>query len=355
MSDHAKCSPSGYSRWSTCSLSIEMDETLPDTASVYADKGSELHATGDKHLKAGTNPDPAGGKDAEIVQTYLDHVRQYKGHHEYEQRLHYNELCWGTTDWLNFEPRILRIGDLKTGSGVKVFAERNGQMMTYAVMARREYGPIFGPFDVIELHIIQPPLDHIDVWSCTMEELDEFELELDSAVKRIAAGERVAAPSEKACLWCRGKAVCRARAEHNLAVIKKDFDLPATLTMDEIAELLPKMGQISKWCGSIQDYALEQAEKGVSVPGYKLVSGRSTRVWKDETAAAEALALSGVPDAKLWKKKLIGLTEAEKLLGKSHPVFVEQTSKPKGAPTLVPENDPRPALESSAEDFTAVV
>ena len=272
-----------------------------------------------------------------------------------EQRVHYNQDLWGTTDALVFRPRRLDVIDLKTGSGVKVYARNNGQGLCYATMARKEWGPIYGPFDVIGIHIVQPPLDHIDVWEITAAELDEFELKLEVVLARIASGDRSAAPSEYACQWCRAKATCRARAEHNLAVIKTDFALPATLSMDEIAELLPKMGQISKWCSSIEEYAFEQAEKGVTVPGYKIVEGKSNRVWRNENEAADALSLSGIPDAKLWKKKIIGLTEAEKLLGKSHPVFAEQTSKPKGKPALVPENDPRPALEQSAEDFTAVV
>lgn len=73
--DHAKLSPSGYARWSVCHLSLTMDETMPDSTSVYADKGTQLHEQAEKHLRAGTNTDPMGGEDAEIVQVYLDYVR----------------------------------------------------------------------------------------------------------------------------------------------------------------------------------------------------------------------------------------------------------------------------------------
>lgn len=271
-----------------------------------------------------------------------------------EQRVHYNEILWGTADALVFKPRRMDVVDLKSGSGVKVYARNNGQGLSYAVMARREWAPIYGPFDTIGIHIVQPALDHIDVWEITAAELDDFELNLEQIVARITAGDRRAVPDEYACQWCRAKATCRARADHNLAVIKKDFDLPATLEMTEIAELLPKLGQISKWCASIEAYAFEQAEKGVTVPGYKLVTGRSSRTWRNEAEAAEALSLSGIPDAKLWSKKLIGLGDAEKALGKSHPVFAEQTIKPEGKPALVPEKDPRPPLAQAAEDFTVV-
>lgn len=272
-----------------------------------------------------------------------------------EQRVHYNADLWGTADALVFKPKHMDVVDLKTGAGVKVYAANNGQGLCYAVMARREWGPIYGPFETISIHIVQPPLDHIDVWTITAAELDQFEEQLETILARIASGDRSAHPDEKACQWCKGKAVCRPRAEHNLAVIRTDFAAPITLSMEEIAELLPKMGQISKWCATIEEYAFNQAEKGIDVPGFKLVTGRSNRVWRDEAAAAEALSLSGIPEAKLWKKKIIGITDAEKALGKSHPVFQEQCVKPEGKPTLVPEKDPRPAISQQAEDFTAVI
>lgn len=247
---------------------------------------------------------------------------------------------------------VLKIVDLKTGSGVKVYASNNGQLSIYAVLARFEWGPIYGPFDRIELHIVQPTLDHIDVWSMTSAELDAFEQELLTVISRIESGDRGAVPGERQCIFCRAKAVCRARAEHNLAVLKSDFAAPATLSIAEIAELLPQLGQITKWCAALEQYAFEQAEKNIHVPGYKLVAGRSSRVWRHETEAADALSICGVPDGKLWHKKLIGITETEKLLGKSHPIFGEQTVKPIGKPTLVPESDPRPEL-THGQDFTA--
>lgn len=357
MAEHAKLSPSAFSRWSTCHLSIEMDTTMPDSPSAYAEKGTFLHALAETHLRAGTNINPLGGEDAEIVQIYLNHVRSaaVSGVLLVEQRLNYNDDLWGTADAVIFAPRTLKVIDLKTGTGIKVHAAHNGQGLTYAVMARREWGPIYGPFDTIEIHMVQPPLDHIDVWSITGAELDTFERHLEVIVARIAAGDRRAVPSESACQWCRAKATCRARADHNLAVIKMDFELPTTLSIDEIVALLPKLGQISKWCASLEQYAFEQATHGVTVPGYKLVRGKSNRVWRNEAEAAASLSLCGVPDAKLWKRKLLALGDAEKLLGKSHPVFGEICVKPEGAPALAPESDPRPALAQSGEDFSAII
>jgi len=353
---HARLSPSSHARWSTCHYSLVIEPTLPDQGSSYAARGTMLHTEAEKHLRKGTNPDPLGGEDAEIVQTYLDHVRTLAegGELLIEQRLTFNEDLWGTADAVIFQPGKLIVADLKSGSGVKVDAEGNGQGLTYATLARHEWGPIYGPFDEIEIHMVQPALDHISTWTVTAAYLDTFEENLLATVARIRAGDERAVPSEKACRFCRAKAVCRARAAFNLEAIKADFAAPEVLSLDEVAALLPKLKQIKDWCSALEDYAFKEAEKGVSVPGHKLVYGRSNRVWRNEQEAAEALSISGVPEEKLWTRKIIGLTAAEKLLGKSHPVFAEQTVKPQGAPVLVAENDPRPAVQAPAEDFTVV-
>ncbi len=249
---------------------------------------------------------------------------------------------------------VLKVIDLKTGSGVKVHARNNGQLLIYALLARLEWAAIFGPFHWIELHIVQSALDHIDVYTLSSADLDAFEQGLLDVIARINAGDRRAVPGDTQCRFCRAKAVCRARAEHNVAVIKSDFAAPATLGIAEIAGLLPQIAQIESWCGAVRDYALAEALTGVVVPGHKLVAGRSNRVWRSEASAADALSISGVPDDKLWKKKLIGITGAEDLLGKSHPIFKKHAVKPEGKPTLVLEKDPRPTLVQLAEGFTNV-
>jgi hypothetical protein len=110
------------------------------------------------------------------------------------------------------------------------------------------------------------------------------------------------------------------------------------------------------WFTDLKAYALKQAEKGTTVPGYKLVEGRSNRKYSDQEAVAQALRAAGVPDEIAYERSLLGITAMTDALGKKKfaDVLGALVTKPAGRATLVPETDKRPALlfaTSAAEDF----
>ena len=88
-----------------------------------------------------------------------------------------------------------------------------------------------------------------------------------------------------------------------------------------------------------------------------MVEGRSNRRYTDEDAIAQVLRKAGYKVADIYKpRELLGLTAMEKLIGKKK--FGELAGayivKPAGSPTLVPESDKRPPLNTAAkaaEDF----
>jgi hypothetical protein len=133
-----------------------------------------------------------------------------------------------------------------------------------------------------------------------------------------------------------------------------------TLTVDRIAELLPSADAVIDWFTDLKAHALKQAEKGTTVPGYKLVEGRSNRKYKDHDAAAEKLLAAGVPEAVIYERSLLGITAMETAIGKKKfaDVLSDLIVKPEGKPTLVPEGDKRPALTSrvsALDDFSKPV
>ena len=74
------------------------------------------------------------------------------------------------------------------------------------------------------------------------------------------------------------------------------------------------------------------------------MEGRATRRWKADAAEA----LEDVLGDEAFEKKLIGVTAADKLAGKD---IVNALTEKHGSPTLVGEDDPRPALGNVADDF----
>ena len=86
-----------------------------------------------------------------------------------------------------------------------------------------------------------------------------------------------------------------------------------------------------------------------------MVAGRSNRVITDIDKAFKVLVDNGTEEALLYERKPLTLTELEKLLGKKEfeKLLSDFIEKPKGAPTLAPENDKREnyKLSSAKEDF----
>ena len=124
------------------------------------------------------------------------------------------------------------------------------------------------------------------------------------------------------------------------------------LLVDKITECVP--GESAKGVKCVT--ANEPFFQG-HFPGFKVVEGRSNRRYTDEEAIAKALRKAGFKVADIYKpRELLGLTAMEKLVGKKK--FGELAGsyivKPAGSPTLVPEDDKRPPLNTAAkaaEDF----
>jgi hypothetical protein len=128
-----------------------------------------------------------------------------------------------------------------------------------------------------------------------------------------------------------------------------DFRKPELLTDEEIGEVLKQADELKAWVSDVFEYALIQArDHGKKFPGWKLVEGRSVRQYADENAVAKKLTEAGYKEDQIFQKKLFGITSIEKLLGKT--LFNELLDglvvKPAGKPTLVPETDKRPEINS---------
>ena len=81
-----------------------------------------------------------------------------------------------------------------------------------------------------------------------------------------------------------------------------------------------------------------------------MVEGRSNRKYTNETAVIQVVSDAGFDP---FEKKLLGITAMQKLLGKARfeELLGAYIEKPQGKPTLVPESDKRPAMNTAKSDF----
>lgn len=269
-----------------------------------------------------------------------------------EQRLDFSRWVpegFGTGDCLIVADKLLQIIDFKYGLGILVEAENNPQMMCYALGALDIYDGIYD-IEEVSMTIFQPRRDNISTF--TMKKADllawaENVLKPTAALAIKGEGDFKAGDH---CQFCAVKATCRKRAEYNLELAQYDFEMPVNLDQAEIAAILPRIDDLVSWAGDIKEYALQSALSGTEYPGFKVVEGKSNRKYIDEDAVALTVENAGYDP---YEKKLLGITAMTSLLGKKRfeTLLAGLIAKPPGKPTLVPNSDKRPAINTEKDDF----
>ncbi|WP_126244363.1 DUF2800 domain-containing protein [Chitinophaga rhizosphaerae] len=386
MSSHAFLPPSSAKRWIACTLSAHLEAQFEDRAGIEAKRGTLAHLLAETMLKEkygliSTTESAAILKECKLSPLYDDAMQVYMEDYVayvvetfetiqaatpdaaifIEVKLDMTEYVpegFGTGDVTIIGDGRMRNIDLKYGKGVLVSAERNEQMMLYALGAIRKYGILYD-IDVVEMTIYQPRRDNISDWELPTTELRKWAEEVVKPRAKLAfEGKGEFVPGEH-CHFCRGKAVCRANAEKNLEIAQYDFRDGHLLSDQEVADILSRADQFQKWLTAVEEFALESAvQKGKRWPGYKLVEGRSNRVYSDREKAADALKAGGFSDTQIYEPQtLLSITAMEKAIGKKafSVLLSDLIDKPPGKPALVPVSDKRPELnsiESAQNDFS---
>jgi hypothetical protein len=376
---HAKLSASGSKKWLTCTRSAKLEEQFPDEQSGFALEGTFAHEVFEHVIHCYLEEQPVDWRQFEqnefwsadlrdhvinAAQRAIDTIVDAKSRCSdplvlVERRLDFSPWVpegFGTGDLVVVSDGVLDVLDLKYGKGVPVFAQNNSQMRLYALGALNEIGHLYD-IDRVRMTVLQPRLDNYD-----SEEIAASELLLwaESYVKPRAQmawnGEGDYVPGGHCTSgFCKARFQCPARAEHALAVAKSEFALkpPVLLTRDQLVDVLSKADMAIDWLNDVKAFALREAEAGHEIPGYKLVEGRSNRKYIDADAVAERLLASGIEEALIYERSLLGLTAMEKALGKKKfaELLGDLVAKPPGKPTLARVDDKRPALSSAAADF----
>lgn len=373
MSEHALLSASGAHRWMACTPSARLELEFDDQSGTAAEEGTAAHALAEHKLRKALkmrSKKPISKYDCDEMDAYTDEyvafvVEQLTLAKQtcedpmilIEQKLDFSDYVpegFGTGDAILISDGVLHIIDFKYGQGVLVSAVDNPQMKLYALGALHVFDGIYD-ITSVSMTIFQPRRENVSTYTVFKESLYQW---ADDVLKPAAAlayeGKGSYCPGEH-CQFCRAAIQCRARAEEKLALAQFEFSLPPLLSDIDIEGILAKLDDLTSWANDIKEYALLAAlNQGKQWRGFKVVEGRSNRKYKDEETVSEAAKAAGYRD--IYETKLISVTAMEKLMGKAklQDTLGGLIEKPPGKPTLVPESDKRPAMNTAKTDFFEV-
>ena len=372
---HALLGASSSARWLICTPSARLEAMFPDEQSPYAAEGTIAHDLAESILrhklegKKAPKLDDYSTEMVEAVNRYVDiceekmneaRARSSDAEVMIEAKLDFSRWVpegFGTGDMVIVADGILEVIDLKYGKGVPVSAVENTQMRLYALGAY-DVNEFLYDIKTVRMTIVQPRLDSVSTDEMTLEELLDWGEEIKPVAQRAFRGEGDCTPCDY-CNFCKARHTCRALADTCLtAFYKEGGKLNQLLTDREVSDILAMKDLITKWIKGVYDFAYEKALSGEKQwPGYKLVEGTSRRTITDPEAAAKTLLDNGYKEEDIFKpRELEGITNLQKVLGKKgvSEYLEAYIDKPEGKPTLVPESDKRPAIntvETMANEF----
>lgn len=387
---HAVLSASSSKQWIHCTPSARLREQFPETASDAAEEGTLAHSfcelklrkiflepgMPDKAYKAELNKLKKEKHYSAEMDRYTDEYTDYVQQIAYgctttpyvavEKKVDYEHVApegFGTADCIILHGADLHVIDFKYGKGVVVDAEGNSQLALYALGALQAYALIY-PVENVHLHIVQPRVKNFSRWTTTVTDLVAWG---NGTVKRAAEKAYAGDGEFRQGKWCDDcfcciAGTCKARAKENLPVIQANADpvtgrmRDAVLSNEELGKMLPLLIAAEPWIKKVKKAAMDKLLAGESVPGWKLVEGRSNRELTDSKAAYAALVKAGYKKAMFYEQVPLPLTAVEKIITKEdfETILAPFIEKPKGKPTLAPEEDKRPlyvANNTPEEDF----
>lgn len=370
---HALLGASSAARWLACPASARATEGLPDDETPYAAEGTRAHELCEYTLrhnlagwKKGKPFDPMYdwyGGEGTVTPEMLKAANQYvRFIHELwvgfprrpsvfiEQEVNVSEWVpggFGTCDCLLIGGGLLHIVDFKYGQGVPVSPVRNPQLMYYALGAYELFRDI-DDIDTVCMSIVQPRIQtEPETWQLPLADLLSWAREvLRPGAERAWKGEGGFCPGDHCKkTFCKAYPNCRAwQDKYGPLAGFEPLPEAATLSDEELGGWLAKVQGLAAYAKDLEEYAHAALLAGRSLPGWKLVQGRSTRKWTDQDAAFQQMERSGIDEALLYTRTPVSLTVAEKMIGKKK--FAELMSafitKAPGSPKLAAASDPRP-------------
>ena len=268
-SNHAVLSASSSDRWLHCPPSARLNENYPNISSDFAAEGTDAHSLCEYRLKL------ALGLDAEdpienltwyneemedCASAYASYVLELVEEAKrsgstptvlIEQRVDFSRWVnegFGTADCVVIANGTLNIVDYKHGKGVEVSAEENPQMKLYALGALEIIDYIYD-IDEIQMTIFQPRKSNVSIYRISKDDLLAWADGTLTEQAKLAYEGLGDFSCGEWCRFCKAKAECRERANANLELAKYEFQDPALLTDEEVADILGQVDALTAWQG----------------------------------------------------------------------------------------------------------
>jgi hypothetical protein len=350
-----------------CPGSVPLVQQMPpQIGSKYAEEGTKLHGLMERFIEADTvsaiemmkDLSPEQREKIEFCLGALDEIdpqNQMTYVHEVEvefEGVPALEGVFGNADLVGRIGDRAVILDWKFGDGVMVEAEENEQGLFYAAAAMKtsKVQWAFDGAEEIEIVIVQPP--HVRRWVTTFKRVHEFERELVVAVQ---TAQRADAPTVLGdhCRWCTAKPICPQMTGQ---IDRVTHTALATVDSEALGQALAMADRLEDFIAEARKLAQARLEKGLPVPGYKLVPKRPVRQWADEKGMHVVWLNAGIDPTVYQEIKLRSPAQMEKVCKEHGVTFpANQVVSVSSGNTIAPEGDPRPAVLVIGEQLRAAL
>lgn len=441
---HARLSPSSAHRWSSCTASVGAQDGIANEGSEASRRGTACHLLLEEMLlHPETDPQsylgqvlyyPARGEpswmlvsehasaavigrmvtleiDQEIIDIaaaarnyVLERVALTGAEMFVEQAVPIGQFtgeegATGRTDVTLVYGRTVEVIDLKGGRGrvtayevleaahidfitSKPVPERvraNLQLACYA-LGTIEKLSLFYEFDDVIMTIVQPALNHVSTYSCSIAELREVEEFLREKANETRTNPQFN-PTPDNCHFCRASGNCQPQTDMVTRLTMEGFDdndvKPRQVDEMSLGQAYSLLPLVYDWAKAITERVYQRLFNGERVQradgiGYKLVAGKKgAREWKNEAEAEAELRRMRLKREQIYKQKLISPTDAEKLSKAPKAKKGEEPTAPvlgptqwkkvqalitqdEGRPAIALETDPKPAVAIATDGFEDV-
>lgn len=235
---HSILGPSSSERWMNCPGSVLQPGSSPQTE--YAAEGTAAHElskwvreTGKPAsdwkgtiLTVGDYSFKVGKPMIDSVTTFVEGEALVPGAPLIEDMVAYEELVpggFGTLDGGKLEDWLCTLTDFKHGTGVKVFAKLNSQLMLYALGTYFKYKWIY-EFGQFVLRISQPRLRHSENFEISLGHLLQWGYDVVRPAAKLAMTPGAPIVAGSWCKFCKIRMTCQVRADYKMAMKNRELN-----------------------------------------------------------------------------------------------------------------------------------